>query len=86
MADTLQDKLRRASGSDLLPKVMLGDLRADAACVAAANRIDDLTDKVDALQSELGIAVEAVFTLGGRGWVKSNFPAKYAELIEKENR
>lgn len=56
---------------------------AEAELTAIRERVNELEDKIDGLESELSSAVDVLFRRGddeAREWVRLNYPKQYAAL------
>ena len=85
MADIV-DRLRRAEGSAVLPKVMLAHKNAEQTCLDAAGEIERLRDRVDGLESDLESAVAVAWGHGAHDWVRLNYPSEAGVLANGRTR
>lgn len=58
----------------------------DHLATSAANQIEELTDKVDGLLSDLDSAVEVAYERGATEWTRLNYPAQFARLSKRAAR
>lgn len=58
------------------------DLIDKGEIVAYPNNREDLIDKIEGLEADLGDAVEVAYNHGAEEWVKLNYPKTYERLSE----